>query len=418
MNESREIINQSLSHKSSGKLPIDFGSTAVSGLHVKCINDLLEHYGIKKEPVKVIEPYQMLGEICDELKEIIGIDTIGIPPHKTMFGFKNENWKTWQIPQGLTVQVPEKFSTDYDDKGNVIIYPEGDKTAKPSGRMPKESWFFDTIIRQEPIIEEELDYKDNLEEFKILEEEELNYYKIEAEKAAKTGKSVVATFGGLAFGDIALVPAPFLKNPKGIRDIEEWYMSTLIRQDYIHKIFESQVEIALQNLEKINLTLGKYIDVVFICGTDFGTQTSSFCSVETFNELYKPYYKKINNWIHSNTGWKTMKHSCGAIESFIPSMIESGFDILNPVQISASGMDPKTLKLKYGKDIVFWGGGVDTQKTLMFSNPNEVYSEVIKNCEIFSENGGYVFNTVHNVQANVPLENILAMINALNDFNK
>ena len=159
------------------------------------------------------------------------------------------------------------------------------------------------------------------------------------------------------------------------------------------------------------------VDVAYICGTDFGTQDSSFCSIDTYEELYAPYYKKINNWIHEHTQWKTFKHSCGAVESFIPHFIDSGFDIINPVQCSAAGMDPKTLKQRYGSSIVFWGGGVDTQKTLPFGTPEQVRQEVLNRCATFAPSGGFVFNSVHNVQANTPLQNIVAMFDALKEYN-
>ena len=179
---------------------------------------------------------------------------------------------------------------------------------------------------------------------------------------------MLAGFGGTAFGDIALVPGPFLKHPKGIRDVTEWYVSTRSRQDYIHKIFARQCEIAIGNLERIYAAVGDLVQAVFICGTDFGTQTSAFCSVKTLDELYLPYYKQVNDWIHAHTPWKTFKHSCGAVSKFIPSFIEAGFDILNPVQCSATGMEPEKLKAEFGDRIVFWGGGVDTQKVLPFRN--------------------------------------------------
>ena len=150
--------------------------------------------------------------------------------------------------------------------------------------------------------------------------------------AATTGRAVIGSFGGTGFGDIALVPAPFLKHPKGIRDVTEWYVSTASRKGYVHKIFERQCELALQNLDKVYAAIGNSIQAVFICGTDFGTQSSAFCSVNTFRDLYFPYYKQVNDWIHSHTQWKTFKHSCGAVSKFLPSFIDAGFDILNPVQ--------------------------------------------------------------------------------------
>jgi uroporphyrinogen-III decarboxylase len=284
--------------------------------------------------------------------------------------------------------------------------------------MPVDGFFFDSIIRQDPIDENDLDPQDNLEDFGPVEEDALAHLERESSSARATGRAVIAGFGGTGLGDIAFVPAPFLKHPKGIRDIQEWYISTLTRQDYIHRIFEKQTEIALQNLAVIHSKMGENVDIVFLCGTDFGTQSSQFCSVGTFRSLYMPYYKRMNDWIHAHTRWKTFKHSCGAVEPLIPVFIESGFDILNPVQVSASGMGPENLKKEYGRDIVFWGGGIDTQHTLMFGSPREVRNQVLKHCEIFSRDGGFVFNTVHNIQGNVPVENVSAMLGALKEFNR
>ena len=163
--------------------------------------------------------------------------------------------------------------------------------------------------------------------------------------------------------------------------------------------------------------MGDKIDVAFICGTDFGTQRAQFCSVDQFREFYLPYYKKINDWIHSHTNWKTLKHSCGAVDPIIPLFIEAGFDALNPVQCSAAGMDPKHLKEEYGKDITFWGGGIDTQQILPFGTPEEVRKQVLERLEIFAPDGGYIFNSIHIVQCNTPVENIVAMIDAVHEFN-
>jgi uroporphyrinogen-III decarboxylase len=124
----------------------------------------------------------------------------------------------------------------------------------------------------------------------------------------------------------------------------------------------------------------------------------------------------VNGWIHAHTPWKTFKHSCGAVATLIPAVIEAGFDILNPVQCSAAGMDAETLKAEYGADLVFWGGGVDTQKTLMFGTPEAVRAEVLRRVEIFGQGGGFVFNAVHNIQANVPVPNVIALFDALKDL--
>jgi len=413
---SREKVQQSLNHLEGASIPIDFGSTAVTGIHVSCVEQLRSYYGLAQEPVKVIEPYQMLGEVDDDLSAAMGIDTIGIYPRETLFGFANENWQEYKAPWGQQLLVSGHFNTRMDAKGDTYIYPKGESDAEPSGRMPDGGYFFDSIVRQAPIREDQLDVEDNLEEFGPISDQDLSFFKQQTDAAATTGKAVIATFGGTAFGDIALIPAPFLTEPKGIRDIEEWYISTAIRQDYVHAIFSRQCEIALDNLRKIHQQVGDRVDVVFVCGTDFGTQTSSFCGIDTFRELWLPYYRQVNDWIHENTSWKTFKHSCGAVEMFMPHFIEAGFDIINPVQCSADGMDPQLLKDKYGDQLVFWGAGVDTQETLPFRTPAEVREQVLERCRIFGKNGGFVFDTIHNIQACTPVENIVTMLEAVKEF--
>ena len=414
---SRERLDAALNHRQPDRIPVDFNGTAVTGMHVKCVIGLREHYGLPKRLVKVHEPYQMLGWIDDDLQQALGIDVEGVYGPDTMFGYRNENWTPWRMDDGTEVLMSGNFRTTKDANGDTLVYPGGDRTAPPSGRLPRNGFFFDTIIRQEPVDDAKLDPEDNLQEFGPVSEATLDHFEAESSRAAATGRGVIASFGGTALGDIALVPAPNLKHPKGIRDVEEWYVSTLTRRPYVHKVFERQTGIALGNLEKIHARVGDQVQAAFICGTDFGTQQSTFCSVAAFRELYLPYYRRINDWIHGHTGWKTFKHSCGAVRGLIPAFIESGFDILNPVQVSAAGMDARRLKEEFGRDIVFWGGGVDTQKTLAFGTPEAVRAEVLERCRIFGPGGGFVFNAVHNIQANVPIANIVAMFAALAEYN-
>jgi uroporphyrinogen-III decarboxylase len=185
----------------------------------------------------------------------------------------------------------------------------------------------------------------------------------------------------------------------------------------VHQVFEGQCTIALANLERIAARMGDLVDVLNVCGTDFGTQTSSFCSVATFRDLWLPYYQRVNDWVHRNTRWRTFKHSCGAVSKFIPSFLEAGFDILNPVQCSAAGMEPGQLKASFGEELVFWGGGVDTQQVLPFGKPEQIREQVVRRCEVFAAGGGFVFCPVHNIHAGTPVENIVAMLDALREFN-
>ena len=178
-----------------------------------------------------------------------------------------------------------------------------------------------------------------------------------------------------------------------------------------------QTEFALRNLEIYKQAVNDHIQVITMSGTDFGTQNSELMSKETFRTLYKPYYKRVCDWVHENTNWKTFFHSCGSIVGFLDDFVEMGVDILNPVQLSAKGMDAKMLKDKYGDKLVFWGGGVDTQRTLALGTPEEVFSEATRNLEILSKGGGYVYNTIHNIMGNASVDNIAAFFEAVKQFN-
>ena len=416
MTNSRENLRLTLNHQQPERMVVDFGASPVTGIHVLLVEKLRDHFGLEKKLVRINEPYQMLGEVEEDLQEAMGVDVIGVSPSSDMFGNPMKDWKEYRTPWGQLVMVPGSFTVSLDENGDTLMYPQGDASVPPSAKMPKAAYFFDAVNRQEPLDESKLNPEDNVEEFTVISADDLEYWKRVIPEAAQTGKGVLANFGGTGIGDIALVPGLNLKAPKGIRDVADWYMSTLMRPDYLHYIFEKQTNVALENLALVKEIAGDQVDVAYICGTDFGTQDSSFCSIETYEELYAPYYKKINNWIHEHTTWKTFKHSCGAVEPFMESFINSGFDIINPVQINAAGMDPVLLKQKYGDRLTFWGGGVDTQKVLPFGTPEEVKSHVLKECEILAPGGGFVFNTVHNMQANVPLENVVAMLEAIRQF--
>ncbi|TVR68168.1 MAG: methyltransferase [Spirochaetaceae bacterium] len=413
---SKEKVNAAINHRP-GPVPLDLGGGPTSGIHCSIVEGLREHYGLERGPVKVHEPFQMLGYIDDDLKDAMGIDVQPLWNPHTMFGFYIENWKPFRTPWGQDVLVPGKFEHDTLPNGDVVLYPNGNRSVPPSGRMPPSSFFFDAIIRQDEIDEDNLNPEDNLQEFGPISDEDLKRFGSMVEQHRENPRFLFGLFGGTALGDIALVPGLNLEHPRGIRDVTEWYISTAARQDYLHAVFEKQIDIALENLVRIHAVVGDAVGLVYICGTDFGTQSSTFCSPETFESLYKPYYRKVCDWIHGHTSWKVYKHTDGAITSLIPHFIEAGIDILNPIQWNAGGMDPVSLKREFGRDMVFWGAAVDTQKTLPFGTPAEVRAEVLKHLKIFSPGGGFVASSIHNIQARTPIENVVAMVEAIREFN-
>lgn len=388
-----------------------------SQMHVTIVDRLRQYYGLEKRPIKLWDVFGMTGLIDDDLKDAIGTDVEMIRAFGGSFGMTDTGkWKEFRM-FGVDLLVPEQFEVSDDGKGGFLIYPQGDRTAEPSSHMPAGGYYFDNIERTEPVDEDDLNPDDNLEEYGPISDEALAYYQKEIQKYKDSSRAVVLDPGGAALGDASQIAGPGLKHPKGIRSVADWYMAPLIYPEYVQEVFDRQTDYVVENWKKLYEIAKDVVDIIYVCGTDFGTQASQMCSGATFDTFYTPYYQKVTGWVHENTPWKTLKHSCGAVYPFIPKLIESGFDALNPVQCSAAGMDPQRLKDDFGDKILYWGGGVDTQKVLPFGTPEEVREQVLRRCEIFSKNGGYIFNSIHIVQCGTPIENVVAMIDAVHEFN-
>ncbi len=414
---SRERLQAALEHRQPDRVPVDFGATFVTGIHVSALTRLRRR--VLGEPdyrVRVVEPYQMLGEVDDRLREALGIDVIGALGRKSIFGTESKDWKPFTMFDGTECLMSGDFNMTPAPDGGWYMHPEGDTSAPASGHMAPGGYFFNAIVRQDPIDEAKLDPADNTEEFGLFDEADLAYYRSKVDWfAQRSGTGSVLITPGTAFGDIALVPAPWMKHPKGIRDVTEWYISTQARRDYVWAVFERQCEVALKNLGTLIEIFGDSIQVALITGTDFGTQRGPFIAPKAYRDLYLPFHKQVNDFVHRHSSWKTFIHSCGSVYRLIPDFIAAGFDILNPVQCSAADMDAVRLKREFGRDIVFWGGGVDTQKTMAFGTPDEVYREVRERIDVFNRDGGFVYNAIHNIQGNTPVENVEALFRAIRE---
>jgi uroporphyrinogen-III decarboxylase len=186
--------------------------------------------------------------------------------------------------------------------------------------------------------------------------------------------------------------------------------------DYVHTLCDKLVDIWIANLQRFVEAVGDRVHILQF-NDDFGTQSNPFMSVKMFRELFMPHYRRGIEWIHNNTSMKVFLHSDGALLPLIPSIIEMGVDILNPIQTSAAGMDARKLKDEFGKNLVFWGGSLDCQGTLPFGTPEEVASEVEEHVRTLAPGGGYVFAPVHNIQANIPPKNITTMFDTARQWH-
>jgi len=411
---SRERITAAINHKKTDRVPIDLGGTTVTGIHAAALYKLKKFLKLSDTTVKVFHPFLMLGEVEEDIRKILNIDSVPLLNLYNSFGFKNDNYKLFELPDGTPVFIGGDFVYSKDSDGNIYFHPGNNTDIAPSMKMAKNSMYFDDIVRQEPLTGLNLNaYNDYKEDYRTYNEEEL----IHLEKNSKylfenTQYAIIGDFGQGSFGDAGRITGRLLARPKGMRKLEDWFMAHILYPQYVKERYEMQTEIALKNLQLYKEAVHDRIQVIVISTTDFGSQNNEMISPDMFREFYKPYFARLNNWVHNNTNWKTFFHSCGSIINLIDDFIECGVDILNPVQCSASCMDPLTLSEKYGHKIVFWGGAIDTQSTLQFKGIEAVTEEAKSRLEIFSKANGFIFSAVHNIQPLTPPENILALFKA------
>ena len=411
---SRERLIATLNHQQTDRTVLDLGATSQTGINASTLFRLRKALGLDEHRLQICEVGQMLGEVEDDLLKLLGVDVVGLFNIGNFYGFKNKDWKPWQMDDGTPVWMGGGFEYDEDEKGTKWVYPHGNREAEYCAMMPKGGSFFDAAPREK--FDFDLDEEDltPLEDFKndfgiMSDEEARNWEERSIDLYNNTDYGIVGCLGGGALGDVAVIPGPAIDHPRGIRRVDDWMMAQVMYPEYVREIFRYQTDIMLKNLEIYHQAVGERIQVVWISGTDFGNQRGLMIGKDTFRDLYKPFYKEINDWVHKNTTWKTFYHTCGGIYDLLDDFAEMGLDCLNPLQLSADGMDMYKIKEQYGDKFTFWGGGVDTQRVLPFGTPEQVREQVRERVDVLGKDGGFVFNTIHNIVANVPPENIIAM---------
>jgi len=412
---SRERVKLALNHKQPDRAPFDFGSGLATGINVYELIELRKAYGLEERLIRVFEPFMFLGELDDDLIEKVQTDFLGIVSPISLLGYQNKDWKEWTTPKGIKVLVGKGFTYTVGEDGMVYLFAKSNVMTKPAARMPACGVYFDHTDRQgdltDHVFDARADYAGQYTE--PYSDLELRHFEEQTDYLYKhTDKALVFNFGMGGFGDFFHIPGPSLEEPRGIRNLETWLMAPYEHPEYVKEIFQMQYEVALEDLKLAYQAMGDRIEVVAVSGTDFGTQLGPMVSVDLYREFFKPLHTKLHDWIHKNTPWKVFFHSCGSVHHFFDDFIEAGVDCINPVQVSAAGMDPQTLKDKFGNKLVFWGGTVDPQSTMVNGTPEEVYETAKKNIGIFNKNGGFIASHIHNVQPYVPVENLTAFIDA------
>lgn len=347
MSDSRKRILDAVNHRQPDRVPLDFGGMTSTGIHCSIVMALRERFGLEKRLIKAYEPYQMLGLIEDDLADAMGLDAVQVMPVGTIFGNAIGEWKEWRTPWGQEILIPEGMETEPTEDGGCVTFPQGDRSVPPSAKLPASGYFFDALERQEEYDEDDPDPRDNAADFSLLSDAAVARIAENAKGARKSGRAVIFSLPGGSLGSPSQFYGMAFKKPKGMRNLADWYMAIVANPDFVRALFEMQTDIAVENLKKVAAAARDDIDILMLCTGDYGTQINTFFSVDTYREVFFPYHKKVADWIRQNTPWKVFKHSCGAVEPLINSMIEAGVDILNPVQCSAAGMDPEHLNPHY-----------------------------------------------------------------------
>lgn len=414
---SREKLVRALNHQE-GKLPFDLGGTLSTGISASKLYRLRKLFG-RDEPVKVFEPFAMTGMVDEQDAEMFGIDILGAYSNYSFFGYRNNSWKEWTLQDGTPALIGSEAGISFKDN-RYYMHPKGDFSAAPSGCMPKDGFYFDYLTRQEPYDEDDLDgLRDFAESFEFLKltDETLRYFEDQVNYLYdNTDRGIVLNAIYNQIGSQTQVFGACAIHTPGIRDYSEWLAAQLMYPEYVNEIYEKWTDISLENLKLLHQAVGNKPQAVFLSTTDLGTQRGEMISPKVFRELYCPHWKKVNDWIHQNTQWKTIYHCCGSIRNFMDDFIESGMDCLNPIQTSAANMDPAELKHAYNDKLVFWGGCVDCQTTLTHGTPDEVEKELRSRIELLGKDGGLVCSIIHNIVHDVPDENILRIFDVLKDY--
>ena len=378
---SRERVLTTLNHREPDRVPFCLGGTVATMISIRTYTGVRRLLGLPEKPVVVGDIIMQMAKLDDDVRDTLKVDTHEVGPRSSYVGSRVETlemtgYRYFHDEWGIGWRMPLSEGFYYD----MFDYPLRDITS------PADVAHYPWPDPVEP------------SRFVGLAEETKRVHDVEK-------RAVI--LGGLTAGILEM--AAFMMG------YDNFYSALVLNPKTVTAIFDKVLELKLAYWEKVLAECGQYVDVV--CeADDLAGQNDLLISPKTYRELIKPRHTKLFTFIKKQAPVKVWMHSCGAVRKIIPDFIESGVDILNPVQVNAAGMDTLELKREFGKEIVFWGGGVDTQFILPNGTPKQVKDEVRRRLDDLMPGGGFVFGTVHNVQADVPPENFLAMWEALQEF--
>ncbi len=397
----RERVLAALNHQEPDRTPIDLSGHRSSGIAAAAYPKLRQCLGLPPAPPRVYDPVQQLAIVDEDVLDILGVDTIELG---RAFALDMAEWVAWTLPGGIPCFMPRWARPEW--VGDWVLRSS---TGRIVARMPEGSYFFDQThwpFLAEAGIERISDALADCmwHAFPSPPGPHVSQAELAATAAEfrrRTDRAILGIFGGSLFelGQYLYRMDRFLE-----------YLGDQPRE--IHEFLDKLTEIHLVNLDRYLETVGRHIDVI-VFGDDLGGQCGPLLSPKMYREFFKPRHAALWRRAKELADVKVMLHSCGSIRLLLNDLIEAGIDAVNPVQTSGEGMEAAALKREFGRDITFWGGGCDTQRVLLRSSPEEVKQHVRGQIRSFSGGGGFVFQQVHNIQADVPPRNIVAMFEAV-----
>jgi uroporphyrinogen decarboxylase len=405
---SRERILAAVEHRPVDRVPIDFGGHRSSGIMAIAYARLKRHLGIASGDVYVYDVIQQLAIVEPPVRDELGVDTVEMGRG---FLLDPGDWKNWTLPDGTPCKVPGYVHLERRGDDWYLLSDRG----TPVGIQKKGCLYFDQIhfpLAARAIEDDDFaDLEEALDEVMwsvphpgahlALDEVGLAEMARRARALrASTDRAIVALFGGNLF-----------EMGQMLYGMERYLAELALRPDACLRLSEALTRVHLAKLERWLGAIGPHVDVVLF-GDDLGGQRGPLISPAMYRRVFAPFHRKMWHRAKELAGVKVQLHSCGGIEPFLGDFVEMGLDAVNPVQTSARGMDPATIKARYGAELCFWGGGCDTHRVLPSGTPEEVAAHVRRQGGVMARGSGFVFQQVHNVMADVPAENVVAMLRA------
>ncbi len=412
---SRERVLAVINHKEPDRIPIDLGATPSSGISAVAHARLMDHLGWES-PTLIYDVVQQLAQPGDELISRLDVDVLDIG---RQFNDKESDWQEILLPGGFKAYNPSWFNPVQNERGDWISYhPDG----TPIAVMPGSATFYDQLCfpwlngypdsrtAMDEALDEAMDKVlwshlvhspwDHAGEDGFWEQLRTRTKRLREE----SDKALLVVCGCNLF-----------EWGTFLRRMDNFLMDLYTDQENVALLMELLMERHMKTLEKVCVAVGDLVDVLRF-GDDLGMDSGPFMGIDVYRDLFHDHRKTLCSYVHNNSGMKTFLHSCGSVYQYIPSLIDEGIDILNPLQTNCRDMEADKVKAEFGNQMCFWGGGMDPRQILNNGTPSKVREEVFRRLEILAPGGGFVFNNIHNIMPDVPPENVLAMFDAVREF--